>query len=498
LLAEWSGRLLARDIDDFAKERGCESGPAVNAIRKAKLLGQSLSGFNESLLGQKLDLFLPPVDPNEEQQITIDDQIWEAMGRVPQALLPLASSAFLPVRSAKRLKLTTLKAVDAFGREESLLDEGTAIVMPVSPRLAQGSRLNFNWASADPKHPEASPVCGWIVPNYLEMSLDVFGPNGESLGALESQLPETGRKTISAKTKFFWRPSPGSNLKSDEIPDPQLRTLVNIIVGLTPAEGSAFLGLINRVLQKSNAVAPAGNPLSSILLGRPLAVAQATLEFELDGLPEGYWSYDDESKKWSFNTGGIEKLRVPVKLGGAKIPQDGLVGYFVRSDEPPGTELPKFFATNGAPSRTKDKRLFYEQSLSVPCVGGSTQVILFMDAAARVHAVTDVLPRHSVELPLEAVHQASRLEEFFIRAAPVLCERTPDGAPTMPRPSDAFGHWSWAQGPELNQGQAAWKDIRPADDRARFSPDLVLTEGFLKLSLTHRAALTRKGRQGWL
>ena len=46
----------------------------------------------------------------------------------------------------------------------------------------------------------------------------------------------------------------------------------------------------------------------------------------------------------------------------------------------------------------------------------------------------------------------------------------------MPRPSDAFGQWSWATRPSL-----VWNEIKPADDRARFADGLALSEGWLKL-----------------
>jgi hypothetical protein len=49
----------------------------------------------------------------------------------------------------------------------------------------------------------------------------------------------------------------------------------------------------------------------------------------------------------------------------------------------------------------------------------------------------------------------------------------------MPQPSDAFGQWSWATGPQIT----TCYEIRPADDRARFPETLALTEGRLRLRL---------------
>ena len=86
---------------------------------------------------------------------------------------------------------------------------------------------------------------------------------------------------------------------------------------------------------------------------------------------------------------------------------------------------------------------------------------------------------------------ASLIEEFYVGVAPVLGERTRTSAsqPTMPRPSDAFGQWSWATRPDITAN--TWREIRPADDRARFTDGLALTEGWLR---AETLAKTRRNR----
>ena len=70
------------------------------------------------------------------------------------------------------------------------------------------------------------------------------------------------------------------------------------------------------------------------------------------------------------------------------------------------------------------------------------------------------------------------IEEVYFSVAPVLGARPQESAaqPAMPRPSDAFGQWSWATRPDLEL--AARSD--PADDRARFADGLALSEGWLQ------------------
>ena len=117
--------------------------------------------------------------------------------------------------------------------------------------------------------------------------------------------------------------------------------------------------------------------------------------------------------------------------------------------------------------------------MTVACDGPPVLLTLLMDASARVHATTGILPRHSVALPPEAAHLAGLIDEIYFGVAPVLGPSA--SQPTMPRPSDAFGQWSWATRPDLTA--KIWHDIQPADDRARFANDLALTEGWLRLRL---------------
>lgn len=209
----------------------------------------------------------------------------------------------------------------------------------------------------------------------------------------------------------------------------------------------------------------------AVLLGRPLALVQASLDLELRGLPAGYWN----SSNWKFETEGLERLQVPVRLGGMALPADGLVGYL------PEDGAPRLVASDGATRRLgRSPRVHYDQHLSVACAGDPLKLTLLMDASARVHVSTGILPRHFIQLPEVVGKQLRLIKEFYVSVAPVLGASPEESAaqPTMPRPSDAFGRWSWATRPTI-----AWRAIKSADDRARFTDGLTLSEGWLKLRL---------------
>ncbi len=490
IISALSGAQLAENLRQFAKAAGGSS-YNLEPIDQTKLLGQSLGGFNDLLLRQALGLCLPPVDPTKEN-VEVDALIWgDAMGRAPQPVIPVDRDYFYPLR-AGALKLVHLYIVDAFGQTRKLIDSSTsqpprpiasaALPPPpddpsdkqhpyhasFSPRLVQPARLNFDW---QPGGDGASgPVCGWIVANFLEKSFTVFSAKGEPLGTLQSVLPALGKKTIDSKVTFKWHPTPGTDLKPEKIVNNQLQRFVLIAAAFTADEGQAFLELVDLVLRKTEAGLPPEDPAMAVLLGRPLALVHASLALEIQGLPAGYWKTDGE---WKFETEGFEKLRVPVRLGGMNLPADGLVGYLPEEEN-------CFYASEGATRRVPNSyRIKHDQQLSVACTPKlPLSLTLLMDASARVHATTGILPRHFIQLPSEVTKQIALIEEIYVSVAPVLGARPTESAaqPAMPRPSDAFGQWSWATRPALG-----WYDIRPADDRARFADGLALSEGWLKL-----------------
>ena len=470
IIAPLSGNQLAANLRDYTTTDG-EENDILESIDQTQALGQSLGGFNDLLLRRTLGLCLPPVDPISKQ---LDSRIWEAIGEIPQPVMPV-DGAFLPVR-AGALKLLHLCIVDSFGQTRELVNDSGAASAPqprviasaaLSPpaagydagfsrKLVPPARLNFDWQPAAEEAP--GPICGWIVPNFLDKSFAVFSARGMPLGVLESVLPTLAKKSIGSEMRFKWLPIPGSALAIEEIENLRLQRFVKLVTSFTADEGQAFLELADLVLRRTVGRVPAEDPAMAVLLGRPLALVHASLGLEVPE-PPGYWKTNGE---WNFESEDFEKLRVPVLLGGMKLPSDGLVGYMADDDES------AFFASEGATRRLRSKKkVKYRQGLSVACADElPVSLTLLMDTSAPVHASTGILPRHRVSLPAEAAQLASLIEEFYVGVAPVLGARPRETAaePVMPQPSDAFGQWSWATRPDLRNTPPTWHDIRPADD----------------------------------
>jgi hypothetical protein len=167
-----------------------------------------------------------------------------------------------------------------------------------------------------------------------------------------------------------------------------------------------------------------------------------------------------------------------------RVQADGLVGYLTADNQQ------SFFACQQAIRRlSNSSRIQYDSEVPVAASDKPVSLTLLLDASAKVHASTGILPRSVLELPPEVSKQATLLEEVYFSAAPVLDDSAGAGAqPTLPRPSDAFGQWSWSTRPATG-----WHEIRPADDRARFVDQVTLTEGWLKLRLRRTGGNTATG-----
>jgi hypothetical protein len=120
-----------------------------------------------------------------------------------------------PQWRAGQMFFTRLCVVDRFGRTVDVLLEDdaaqfTPIVAPnltrgaqrvhadvapealvqMPPRLLQPARLRFDFVSGMngelivDHHAATSPICGWLLPNYLDRALLCYDPTGAPLGEL--------------------------------------------------------------------------------------------------------------------------------------------------------------------------------------------------------------------------------------------------------------------------------------------------------------------------
>lgn len=475
-------------------------------IAAMSILCQSLGGLTEQLLMRKGLLELEPLEPGSDGDggpgaspiaDVVEDIEW---------LSPLTDSdAFFPLR-AGHLKLDCLWVVDAFGqllqleeenasrlavprRPERLARPDGAIVL--EPRLAQPARLNVQW------HREAeheSPVCGWILPNFLDNGLMIYDATGNALAALQAVDTESWQPGAGGEAErvasFHWVDIPWSDrfqfgLDPETLVDPlgrdanpHLCGLLKGILSLKHGEGRQLLDTMSKAVSAGGGSAAAQNPDLALLIGRPLALVRASISLELDGLPSCAQGWDIPD---GGETGGIESVKFPIRLGDRRkwhdvwLGDDGLVGFFL------GGNYRQFYAAYGLGTEHDNglrSYIQYQKEAQIS-IDEPLEVTLLMDPSRGCCATTGILPRTMLNLPHSDLAERLENKQVVFFTGPVV---SPGGeaAIRMPQPSDIYGQWSWTHHPEVE----VWDEGPvgdPQEEAEPFAQSLRIAEGWLKL-----------------
>jgi hypothetical protein len=486
----------------------------IENIGETQFLSQTLSGFNDAFL-MRSHQHSPPPEPqtpianaiNDEYNgvpdVTKGDQNMKFSGGTP---------FFFPLRGGF-FQFERLRIVDAFGQVLSLLaangnDTGNAngffpfrgaglVPDPNSgihlaqrrlmqaPRIVQPNRLNFHLLDScdDTKEidysPRANPVCGWLIPNHLNKSIAVYDAAGVELGEMILMLNSSGMTRV----RWLAAPDRQDNPITDpsQIANPHLRDALSVFTSPTggipqdqrPEAFSAFLKSIDETLWTIDPISNRGDQDLVVLIGRPLALVRAQLQFELLGHPAYNQSWRDTLQQ---QTSDFTGFAFPIHLGSIELLDDGLVGYFT------GHTYTTFNALHGAQSSTPYiKQIGPSNYISLPFnyPSYSTQTVtLLCDPRAHVYATTGILP--TVRLALPAKFYANALAQMAVtfRIGPLL---TDPEAIRMPLPAERQGEWTWIR--RTGTGSTDWRRdvVLSADQQARLS-DLPphLMDGWLK------------------
>ena len=500
------------------------------AISSMNVLCQSLGGLTDQLLMRKGHLELRPLEPGSGREGPQLSDIYEAVKDVDW-LSPLTDKQFLPVRVGHP-KLEKLWIIDAFGQLLKLEDlkteekqrEGTLFkpLLPrrlrspdgsvrLEPRLAQSARFTITWPLAgrrdtadetDSPHQaeeECNPVCGWIVPNFLDEGLMIYDAKGDALGSLQKALRKSWREGVGGRhpelESFHWVDIPGSEAfvfgtpprtitdPLGEKANPHLRAFVKGLLSLTKGSGQAFSDLLDRINEALSASSGAGsshNPNLALLIGRPLALVRASIHLELDGRTACAQSWDAVPS----SAGGIERLNIPVRLGDRRkwqdvwLGDDGLAGFFLKGKDNE-IDYTQFYPAFGLTGRADDPYNTYnfmpKLSIKEPL-----DLTLLMDPTRGVCVTSGILPRTIFHLPYGDTTETLENKQVVFYTGPVVSPES-EKEIRMPQPSDIYGQWSWTHHPEVK----VWREETLTDvqkEQGRFSDTpLQLAEGWLKL-----------------
>jgi len=468
-----AGSAVLRQLTDYARANPQSPlAPLAGTVTSMPLLSQALAGFHDRFLLRRRTLQIEVRDPfaQGDDELALIGNIRTALAAVggrASTMAPMAEDAFCPVRGGM-LGVTLLRLVDAFGQyREYTLGADANPVVPTSslaparmfvgqptapaflpPRLSQPAALDFRWLAADDSGPigtriTTTPICGWVVPNYLDESVMIYDADGTALGAVTRDAANPWRGSPSNPEAFAQ--SAAAVFASR---NPHLRGFVLALMGRGADYLVAFLDAVNGA---STTIQPLGHAQSAqlpILLGQPLALVRAQLSLEIAGAVAINNTWDAFTRDMADPTGarttnGVDKVAFPVLLGSVDDPDDGLIGFYLDKSDPFGT----FHAVGpgggaAVPARKID-------TVSVSIAEGPVAVTMLLDPRCHLHATTGYLPTQSMVIRTAMFRDAfARMAVTFL-TAPVLVARQAPGATddsiALPLPFSGLqqGDWTW-------------------------------------------------------
>jgi hypothetical protein len=192
-----------------------------------------------------------------------------------------------------------------------------------------------------------NPVAGFLLPDHVDESLEVFDTAGRPLG----ELLVTGR-VGSAGGGVEWEPAPGRPVPVDAPPAeglaPEQACLAALAAGMVAADAtartggrrepgaesalSALLRAVDTTLWTVDTVAGAGSADVAAIVGRPIAVVRAVLDLDvvddLDTLTLDAGARAARAAAYA----ALAQVGVTVRIGELTRPDDGLLDWFLDDD----------------------------------------------------------------------------------------------------------------------------------------------------------------------
>ncbi len=419
-------------------------------------LSQSLGGFNNALLMRKQTLQLPLVDPlGFDDYQTFTQQI-SALVQDGNSTSPEPLNDFNPIRNGN-MRLQRLRLLDTFGLSRNL-DRAAVIatqqmttddnpyLINLPLRLSQPARLDFRWLSATygdqemNDHPASSPICGWLLPNDLDLSLMIYNNTGTALGQITQQCT--------------WQPAPGAAqaIEPAMIANLALQNLVNELLSRGQTFFNPFFQILNRALEQIEPETFAQHTDLALLMGRPIALVRAALNLELQGLPATHQGWDTLRQEMVYglqDTNNFTDVLFPLRIGEAQQLNDGVVGFWQETNAQ-GINGQLFHSAYVADA--KNAQITTLTTLTQTLLDKPITLTMLVDPRGTMHATAGVVPVKEITIPPDQFTPAIQAMEISFLTAPLL---TNQGQIQLPLPLEAGYNWNW-----LQKDQSTWSRIR--------------------------------------
>lgn len=500
------------------------------AVRHLDVMTATLDGLRAQLLGLPVsDGLRRPGEPGSVSQ--------PAPVAPPHAVL------------AGCLTLTRARLLDVFGRtlampladvvtptRASLPDRPGALQL--RPRLLRPSRWLFRLVdAATPLGAEGTearvdqveaalqvnPVAGFVMPDHLDESLEVFGVDGAPIGELLHEAVSGG---------VMWEIAAGREGPADAGPQhgllPAQKALGDFAAALVAADAaarqgaplsaspekvqesalSALLRAIDTTLWTVDSFASLGSEHVAGLVGRPIAVVRAQLRLELRPPVDIDLSDAQRAAEWAQVEQDAARHAFPVRIGELTRSDDGVLGFFVDDDYSRFRLVDKVIAATAADAgRSRGQLGVFDTSTGMPRasaithpyiagtddadtlqlhIGQTVTLTILMHPSGKATLTSGVLPRKALALARDWVGPGLAAIAPSLRTGPVLVETDLDteGQVRMPKVS-VFGkdqNFLWRDTP------ATWRtDAILAATQTALLPDspAELREGWIRVAPTH-------------
>ncbi|MFN7929975.1 MAG: hypothetical protein U0Y68_19055 [Blastocatellia bacterium] len=527
-IADWLKREDALD----AANAGQVDEPTENAFRVLDEAVRHLDVVTAALDGIRTQLLGFPVSDGLRRPTDGTTVTNPAPTKAPFSLL------------AGCLTLTRLRLLDAFGRtldvplaQVAIPTRSTLATRPgalaVAPRLLRPSRWQYRLVDAatvvgaegdearvDQIEPvlQINPVAGFVMPDHLDESLEVFGVDGSVIGELLHEPVSGG---------VMWEIAPGREGPADAGPlfglTPAQQPLGNFSAGLVAADAaaragapldpdskresalSALLRAIDTTLWTVDTFAALGSEHVAGLVGRPVAVVRAQLRLELKPPDDVDLSDPQRAKEWADAEASAARYAFPVRIGELTRSDDGVLGFFVDDDYSRFRLVDKAIAGSARDTgRSRGNLGLYAAVSGLPKevdiqhpyivgtddadtlllhLGQTVTLTIFMHPAGKASLTSGVLPRKAVALARDWVGPGLAAIAPSLRTGPVLVETDLDteGQVRLPKVS-VFGkdqNFLWRDTP------ATWRtDAILAATQTALLPDTPaeLREGWIRVA----------------
>ena len=394
-------------------------------------------------------------------------RLLDAFGRTLD--VPL-SKVVVPTRSTRTERPGALEMAPRLLRPARWL---LRLVDSATPAGAEGVEARVDQIEASL---QVNPVAGFVMPDHLDESLEVFAVDGAPIGELLHEAASGG---------VMWEIAAGRTGPADAGPlfglTPAQQVLGRFAAGLVAADAaaragapadvddanaesalSALLRSIDTTLWSVDTFAAMGSEHVAGLVGRPVAVVRAQLRLELRPPVDVDLSDPDRADEWEIAERRARAYAFPVRIGEITRSDDGLLGFFVDDDYSRFRLVDKAIAGAATESgRSRGQLGLYAQSAGLPAkrpithpyiagkddddtlllhLGQTVTLTLFMHPTGKATLSSGVLPRKSISLARDWVGPGLAAIAPSLRTGPVLVETdlAKDGQVRLPKVS-VFG-----------------------------------------------------------